>query len=511
MTSQLDDRIRSMMQQVVDESPPPPDLPTEPRREPATQRRVPNWAVAVGAAVAVFILVGGVVWLLGGTGSGVIDEPMPVSTTPPTTTTAPVTTTTMPAIQDYPAAALARIGATWSYQGTVDDWLTEPVMLDGRYYATRKGIDEDLQVVDGQVEGEGVIEDDGELWTSRDGVTWMPAEEGEQPPPASPDSRTDGAAVVVRRNPGGDAYDMLVAEGLWATSDGTSWREIPLRPSQDNWVPWVATGGLGWVVYSPPSEATVSTDGNEAFQGPRPGNLGLWYTPDTEAWFEVTDLGPLADIAGETAEFDGEVVVVAPSDGEVSVFHTEMIVRDTDILAYVYIATSSGWVISNPHTEIWRLDLSLGEPVEAFDFSTQSLCDWFSPEDIDAIVTSTYEEFGVPLDPGLEMDRVEGQNSDCGWAWPVVTLSERHEPVDWAGTTLAPHPALGDSVLVSIHEPGFYGMMTGLDALLRVDGHPEPLWFGHTTPESVSGDVETINTLGLTIANEMLKGMGWIE
>jgi hypothetical protein len=46
----------------------------------------PNWAVAVGAAVAVFILIGGVVWLIGGTGSGVIDEPTPVSTTPPTTT-----------------------------------------------------------------------------------------------------------------------------------------------------------------------------------------------------------------------------------------------------------------------------------------------------------------------------------------------------------------------------------------------------------------------------------------
>jgi hypothetical protein len=307
----------------------------------------------------VFILVGGVVWLLGGTGSGVIDEPMPVSTTPPTTTTAPATTTTMPAIQDDPTTALAPIGATWSYQGTVDDWLTEPVMLDGRYYATRKGLDEDLQVVDGQVEGEGVIEDDGELWTSRDGVTWIPAEEGEQPPPAAPDTQTEGATVVVRRNPIGDQYGVLVAEGLWATSDGTSWREIPLRPSQDNWIPWVATGGLGWVVYSPPREATVGADISSLFQGPRHGNLGLWYTADTEAWFEVTDLGPLADTVGDTAEHEGEVIVVV-NDGEIGVFDAAMIVRDTDILVYVNIATSSGWVIGDPHTEIWRLELSPG-------------------------------------------------------------------------------------------------------------------------------------------------------
>ena len=238
------------------------------------------------------------------------------------------------------------------------------------------------------------------------------------------------------------------------------------------------------------------------FSGPRHGNLGLWYTPDTETWFEVTDLGPLTNDIYADNIYTG---------GEVGVLDAAMVVRDTDILVYINIAKVFGFLISDPHTEIWRLDLSRGEPVEAFDFSTQSLCDWFSPEDIDTIVKSTYEEVGVPLDPRDEMEQREGQNSDCYWADPIVTLSERHEPVDWAGTTHAQHPALDDSVLVSIHEPGFYGMMTGLDALLRVDGHPEPLWFGHTTPESVSGDVETINTLGLTIANKMLKEMGWIE
>jgi hypothetical protein len=86
MSSQLDDRIRTMMQHVVNESPPPPDLPTGPPPALVAPQRVPNWAAAVGAAVVVFILIGGAVWLLGGTGSGVIDEPTPVSTTPPTTT-----------------------------------------------------------------------------------------------------------------------------------------------------------------------------------------------------------------------------------------------------------------------------------------------------------------------------------------------------------------------------------------------------------------------------------------
>ena len=44
------------------------------------RRAFPNWAVAVGAAAAVFILIGGVVWLVGGSRPAVIDEPMPVTT-----------------------------------------------------------------------------------------------------------------------------------------------------------------------------------------------------------------------------------------------------------------------------------------------------------------------------------------------------------------------------------------------------------------------------------------------
>jgi sugar lactone lactonase YvrE len=51
---------------------------------PSSPRRTfPNWVVAVGAAIAVFVLIGGFAWLIGGTGSEVVDEPMPVTTTTP--------------------------------------------------------------------------------------------------------------------------------------------------------------------------------------------------------------------------------------------------------------------------------------------------------------------------------------------------------------------------------------------------------------------------------------------
>ncbi|MGB9359724.1 MAG: hypothetical protein WCC01_14325, partial [Acidimicrobiia bacterium] len=56
-----------------------------PARTPQ-RRAFPNWVVAVGAAAAVFILIGGVLWLIGGSRTDVIEEPTPVSTTPPTPT-----------------------------------------------------------------------------------------------------------------------------------------------------------------------------------------------------------------------------------------------------------------------------------------------------------------------------------------------------------------------------------------------------------------------------------------
>lgn len=311
------------------------------RVAPLTPARTARWwrgpAVAA-AAFVVALLVAIPIFLADG-------EDGPASNT----TAATVATTTVPTTVDEPANSMLitpAIGATWTLIATVDDWLTEPVMLDGEYYATRKGLDDDAQPnQDGLVEGQ--IERVGELWTSLDGVTWIPAVGGERPPPASPEAPIEGAAVEVRRNPTADLYEMLVADGLWATTDGASWREITLRPSNDNWVPIVTAGRLGWLVYSPPREATVEADARSLFQGPRHGNLGLWYTPDTEAWFEVTDLGPLADAISNV--------------GEVGVIDTAMIVRDTDILVYVHIAKNLGfgWM-GDPHTDIWRLELSAG-------------------------------------------------------------------------------------------------------------------------------------------------------
>ena len=76
MSSQLDERIRQMMQQVVDESPPPPDMSAGMGLTPVVDRRVPNWVFAVTAAVVVLVVLGGTGWLFGGYGTDVVGEPV---------------------------------------------------------------------------------------------------------------------------------------------------------------------------------------------------------------------------------------------------------------------------------------------------------------------------------------------------------------------------------------------------------------------------------------------------
>ena len=74
MSNQLDERIRRMMQQVVDESPPPPDMSAGMSLTAVVDRRVPNWAFAVAAAVVVLVVLGGTGWLFGGYGADVVDS-----------------------------------------------------------------------------------------------------------------------------------------------------------------------------------------------------------------------------------------------------------------------------------------------------------------------------------------------------------------------------------------------------------------------------------------------------
>ena len=84
MSNHLDERIHTMMLQVVEQSPPPPRLPDAPS-EPVRQG-IPNWVVVVAAAAAVLLIIGTGSILLGGSDGSVPPRPpaeLSTTTTPP--------------------------------------------------------------------------------------------------------------------------------------------------------------------------------------------------------------------------------------------------------------------------------------------------------------------------------------------------------------------------------------------------------------------------------------------
>ena len=326
------------------------------RVSPLERARTTRWwrgpAVAM-AALVVALLVAIPILLIDGSDGPVAN-----------TTTAPVSTT-VPTTPDEPANAMLvtpEIGATWTLVATVDDWLIEPSLVDGELFAIRRGLDSNAEpnsegILEGMVVGFGG-EDDGsppDYWRSVDGATWTRTDEGGLPRPPSGDVAVAGASVSVERviseGEGGTRVDNVVM----ATSSGALPRAINLRPFQNGWMPRVMMGDLGWVVFSPALEVGLAGNGSQA---PRIGNLGLWYSPDTETWFEVTDRGPLADNYGDV--------------GPIDYFGEGIVVRDDDILVFANTAEEVGWgIVSQLETEIWRLELS-ADPTPAAQEATPS-------------------------------------------------------------------------------------------------------------------------------------------
>lgn len=487
------------------------------------------WVPAVVAGLAILIVVGGASILFGGS-DGSVAPVAPVESETP----AP-----MPDSSESSMTAMSLLEMGWQLENTEDDWLV-PLAFRGSYFAVRTGVDDDSREAYG---GELLVSEDGVLWEemwpplkvpsdehvalatdgnalfvrfaggdikeSSDGYSWEDSSisiAGFNELDSSAGPKASETQLVVDLNPTGVLYEMQVPVALRASDDGTTWREIVLPPTGTNWVPEIAGGEWGWLVYSPPIEASVASDGQSAYQGPRPGNLGLWYTPDTHTWHEVADLGPLVD-APETMINDGGLQVI-----DISIE-----VRDTDAVVYARIADNLGFgTFSQLRTEIWRLAPGSQTPSgrglgEVFDLAAHDLCDWFSPEEINEIVTSAYEQHGVEAS-GESMTRRQDRYNACFWSGNgVVVLGVDNDDRPVPDASFERHPSLDDSVRAATYGDGSYGLTWGLDALIEVDGRDEQLRFGHIVWEAAERDIEMTNSVGLTIVNTMLHEMGWLN
>lgn len=157
-------------------------------------------------------------------------------------------------------------------------------------------------------------------------------------------------------------------------------------------------------------------------------------------------------------------------------------------------------------------------PVAVFDLQTDSLCDWFTADDMNEIIAAaqrrastdyTFEAFRFPA-------------GSCDWQTPgffatgsddsvFVHLAETDDEVD--PDEFLGHRLLDDAVSYQIRTYQF-SWQEGVDGYLRVDGYEDQiLYFGfgvddHDRATYMTGEYEE---LGLAVFNELLQRMGWID
>jgi hypothetical protein len=180
--------------------------------------------------------------------------------------------------------------------------------------------------------------------------------------------------------------------------------------------------------------------------------------------------------------------------------------------------TGDGWHWTPPGRQLRHPDC----PVEPFDFSTQSLCDWFSPEEIDTIVARAYEDNDAsPIPPPFEEGASSADSRYRGGCWwhsgdiSTVGLAairtgpffdyDADGPIDerWR-----PHPALSEGVYVDqeVVVGSHDDYVPGVELRLLVDGQELAVEYWHRVPPGFDGDADAV----LAIADEMLRSMGWV-
>jgi hypothetical protein len=159
-------------------------------------------------------------------------------------------------------------------------------------------------------------------------------------------------------------------------------------------------------------------------------------------------------------------------------------------------------------------------PKPVFDFATDSLCDWFTADDMNEILAVAQQRAGTDYDFKAfnscdMMWRAEEPSSPGLSVWfdlEPLGVEPRWEPYEEPN----PDEFVGHSLLddeVTYQTRGYqFAWKAGLDGFLQVDGHQdEILYFGlavHTMEGKMTDEYEE---LGLAMVNEVLERMNWIN
>jgi hypothetical protein len=171
-----------------------------------------------------------------------------------------------------------------------------------------------------------------------------------------------------------------------------------------------------------------------------------------------------------------------------------------------------------------------------YDPAVHDLCAWFSSQEIDAIVTAAYRDHGAEPPPGtFATEGNELGGVGCTWysevggarlfgedggAFLAVEFQDADHLVlipynsretgrpDDQPDEFIPYGWDG-RVRIGNLSRGVWGYIQGVHASFTVDGHTEVVEFLHWAPHHQNGG--PMNPIGLAIADEMLRRIGWVE
>jgi len=302
------------------------------------RRVVPNWAVAVAAALAVFVLIGGFVWLISGTDSEVIEEPMPtvttsVPTTVPDETPVSVPNETTPTIPDATPPVVVTVPSESAAREPIDE-ISGVAVADGSLWAsTGEGIVRwDLEGGDPELftsaEGVPLIEGfaprisaapDGPVWAyayypqdlvAFDGTLWTEPPGYDQidilNPRCPPDDECPNPIMAMAAGSDGVLF-LALGDGTLVEFDGNVWHVLPDTPVTYAADMAVAADGTLWVASW---EEVLAYDGDEWTRFTSAGGLpsggisSVAVAPNGDVWVGTADDFE-GDPSGGVARFDG--------------------------------------------------------------------------------------------------------------------------------------------------------------------------------------------------------------
>jgi len=271
MTDRLDDKIRSLMVQVVEASPaaqeleeiielrlsPEPVLPATSFRLRSAVRPRRGWLVALGAAAVVLVVVGGVALLFPSTGSD-----SPAATTPP-----------------------IGLPSSFTWSRVPDD---ESVFGGGRGVLMKSvTVGGPGLVAVGSDGNDGDGKDaDAAVWTSVDGIAWSRVPHDEAVFGGTRGQRMNsvtagGPGLVAVGSVDSVGNDGDVDAAVWTSVDGIAWSRVPhdeavFGGAHEQWMNSVTAGGPGLVAVG-----SVGSEGD--------ADAAVWTSVDGTTWSRVPD------------------------------------------------------------------------------------------------------------------------------------------------------------------------------------------------------------------------------